>query len=304
MSHRRIKNQSASVRQRLLNLAREKSEDFQTWLDRFAAERLLYRLSQSKHRGSFALKGAALFAVWSEEVYRPTRDIDLLGWGDNSQSRMRDVFRELCTAAVDDDGLVFDADSVAVREIAAHQEYGGLRVILRADLAGARAHVQVDIGFGDAITPGPVEVEYTSILGFPPAVMQAYPKESVVAEKVQAIVSLGLVNSRLKDFWDVYNLAQVTEFDGGRLCEALRATFSRRKTALPGSTPVALTDRFYDDLVKQRQWEGFKRESRVDSQAGLDEVCVLLEQFLMPPLKTSAENKTFDKIWQPGGPWC
>ncbi len=195
MSRRKPRDVGASVRGRLLNLARERREDFQLVLTRYALERFLYRLSRSPHRDSFILKGAMLFSLWVRAPYRATRDLDLLGKGDASPARMTEVFRQICALEVEDDGLEFAADSVTVEEIRDVQEYGGLRVTLTARLARARIPIQVDVGFGDAVTPPAQEVELPSLLDFPRPRVKAYQAETVIAEKLQAMVALGMATA-------------------------------------------------------------------------------------------------------------
>jgi len=227
------KNVAASVRQRLLNRSRQTGEDFQLLFTRYAIERLLFRLAASEHRDAFVLKGAMLFALWTGEMHRPTRDLDLLGFGDSGEGRLRAVFETLCGVAVMDDGLTFAADSVAVEPIREDQEYGGQRVTVAVTLGQPRIVLQVDVGFGDAVTPAAEEVEYPTLLGMEPPRLRAYPKETVVAEKLEAMVKLGLANTRMKDFYDVLVMARTFPFDGDTLRRAITATFARRGTAVP-----------------------------------------------------------------------
>lgn len=291
------------VRKRLSQLSSETGENLTFVLERFAAQRLLYRLSISSHRNSFALKGAALLAVWSSEPYRATRDIDLLGWGENSTDRLASIFREISSIQIEDDGLIFDAESVAVEEIRENQEYAGLRVKLRAYLDKAWVVVQIDVGFGDAITPGTVEVECTSMLNFPPAVLRAYPRETVVAEKVEAMVRLGLINGRMKDFSDLYYLASAFEFDGQTLCKAIIATFARRQTPLPQATPAALTERFYNDADTKRRWAAFLKTAGINSDTSLEKVCKKIGEFIIPIIEAAVVGAELDMLWHPDKRW-
>jgi hypothetical protein len=197
-------NVPASVRQRLLNLAHQTKQDFGLLLMKYALERLLYRLSVSPHRDIFVLKGALLFDLWTHQPYRPTRDLDLLGCGDSSLERYRKLFSEICTQTVEDDGVSFFADTVTAERIRDDEDYEGVRLVLQARLGAARISLQIDIGFGDVITPSPVEVEYPTLLDFPAPKLRAYPKETVVAEKFEAMVKLGIANSRMKDFYDLF----------------------------------------------------------------------------------------------------
>jgi predicted nucleotidyltransferase component of viral defense system len=304
LKDRKPKNIAASVRQKLSNLSRETGEDFQLLLTRYAIERLLYRLSKSSHANRFVLKGAMLFALWTGKMHRPTRDLDLLSFGDNSEGVLRGVFRDLCAAETEDDGLLFDPDTVTVEPIREEQEYGGERVQILVRLGSARVNLQVDVGIGDAITPPAQIVAYPSLLGMPSPQLLAYPRETVVAEKLQAMVQLGMPNSRMKDFFDVFLLSRSFSFAGEPLRNAIKATFSRRRTAIPKDDPSALTDAFAKDETKTKQWSAFLRRSGLAAQTlKLEEVVAVLRQFLLPPLKAAAENKAFTLSWATGGPW-
>lgn len=250
------------------------------------------------------LKGAALFVLWSDQPHRATRDVDLLGSGDNSIPHMEEVFRRLCEVHVEDDGLVFLSDTVHGRVISADEEYEGLRLTLTAMLGKATIPIQVDIGFGDVVTPAPEIVEYPVLLALPAPKLPAYPRETVVAEKLQAMVEFGMGNSRMKDFFDLWVIGCQFEFDGELLARAIRATFERRKTALPAQPPLALTDTFSADSDKQTQWRAFMRRIQPRSAAvpaGLEEICTFLAGFLMPPMQSPAG--TSKMIWLAGGPW-
>jgi len=298
------RNVAASVRQRLLNHSRETGQEFQHVLTRYALERLLYRISQSPVRESLILKGAMLFQVWSGQLHRPTRDLDLLGFGDPSHERFADVFRDICRLDVEPDGMEFDTDSVRVEDIREDVEYSGIRIRLRATLAGARLELQIDIGFGDAITPDPVETNYPTLLEFPAPIVRAYPRETVVAEKLQAMVMLGIANSRMKDFYDVWTLSRLFDFRGESLTDAIAATFDRRQTAIPDGVPFALTDEFATDSAKQTQWSAFVRKGRFDDcPTDLLEVVEPLREFLLPPLSALSAETRFVRTWPAGGPW-
>lgn len=297
------KNVSASVKQRLLNLSRKTGEDFQLLFTRYAVERLLLRLSVSGHREGFVLKGAMLFALWTGEMHRPTRDLDLLGFGDPSGEHLKAVFAELCGVAVADDGLEFDAASVCVEPIREDQEYGGQRVKLRVRLGQARIDLQVDVGYGDAITPQAEDVAYPTLLGMEPPRLRAYPKETVVAEKLEALVTLGLANSRMKDFYDLLVIARTFTFDGELLQDAIAKTFARRGTDLPKETPVGLTETFARDDGKQKQWRAFLNRSGLAHAGALEEVIDQLAAFLSPPLERAAAGETFGVSWRPGAGW-
>ena len=241
---REPRNIGASVRARLLDRARAERSDFQILLTRYALERLLYRLSVSEHRERFILKGAMLFVTWVTDPFRPTRDLDLLGYGDGEVGGIADTFRSICGEPVADDGVVFDLAGLQATPIREEVENGGVRVRTTATIAGARVPIQVDVGFGDAVTPAPVEIDYPTLLGNPAPHLLAYPVETVVAEKFEALTTLGIANSRLKDFYDLWLIAQTFEFRQRGLIEAVRRTFDRRGTVAPLDVPVGLSDEF------------------------------------------------------------
>ena len=304
MTSRRGANLTASVRQRLKNRADQRQEDFQFVLVRYAVERLLYRLSQSSYADRFVLKGALLFAIWGEHPYRPTRDLDLLGYGDSSADVLEKVFREICLQPVEDDALVFPPEAVRTELIKEDDAYEGVRLHLLAFLDRARIPVQVDVGFGDAVTPRPEQIEYPTFLDFPAPHITAYNRESVIAEKYQAMVMLGMANTRMKDFYDLCDLASRFEFHGPLLAEAIAATFSRRRTDLPEKVPTALSPAFTEDPGKQVQWQAFRRKSGLSAGAGtLGEVAEVLRSFLIPPTDRLRLNEPFESRWPPGGPW-
>ena len=304
MTKDRPKNIAASVRSRLLKIARERGEDFQLVLIQYALERMLFRLSHSEYSDRFVLKGAMLFQVWIGERHRPTRDIDFLGHGEPSEANFQKVFEDICGTEVDDDGLKFDATSIQVRTMKEAEKYRGIRIKLNASLDSARIPVQIDIGFGDAITPGVIEIDYPVILDFAAPKLSAYPRETVVAEKFQAMVMLGISNSRMKDFFDLWKLANLFEFDGPVLSKAIEATFARRETQVPATTPLALTSEFTHDKQKMVQWNAFINKTGLDAKEhSLDAIAGELEQFLMPPSKASSTEEDFNKSWSCGGPW-
>jgi len=305
MTEKPLRNVAASVSQRLANVSRQKDENFQLLLTRYCIERLLYRLSRSEHSRHFILKGAMLFSLWSDQPHRPTRDLDLQGKGDDrSAAHLKKVFQDVCKMNVESDGVEFDSASVQVAPIREEQEYGGMRVEVIARLAQARLRLQIDVGFGDALIPKPEEVDFPSILGFPQPRLLAYRRETVVAEKFQAMVVLGIANSRMKDFCDLWTFAAQFEFQGTPLSQALKATFTRRKTALPTETPLALTAEFSQDRIKQSQWDAFLRKGMLRTERkALPEVTALLTEFLMPPTLATANDRAFEKLWGVGGPW-
>lgn len=244
MTKRAPTNVAASVRQRLLNLSKEKGEDFTLTLVRYAAERFLYRLSRSPHAEHFILKGALLLATQLDRPYRSTRDIDFLEYGEASKTALAKAIADIAKTEVEDDGLLFDLDSLEVEEIRENQDYEGLRVSMHAMLERARIPLKIDVGYGDAVVPATIELEYPTLLGGSTPRVRAYPIETVVAEKVEAIVKLGMANSRMKDYYDLWLIAGAFAFDGSVLMRALTATFERRGTDLPADDPVGLTRQF------------------------------------------------------------
>lgn len=297
-------NVAASVRQRLLNRARTEHEDFQYLLTRFALERLLFRLSASRHAPTFVLKGAMLFSVWTNVRHRVTRDVDLRGSGPPDLDRLEAIFRELCTLQVPDDGIVLRPETIRAFRIREDQEYEGVRVTLVATLERARLDLQVDVGFGDAITPSPQETALPTLLDFPAPVLRTYPRETVVAEKLHAMVDLGMANSRMKDFFDLLFLAQHFDFEGRLLVSATRATFERRRTALPNDIPPALSPVFFTDAGKQTQWRAFLRRTGLVSSGGdLSEVVERLAVFLLPVLEAAKLPGSWEARWAAGDRW-
>ena len=265
-------------------------------------ERFLYRLAKSPFADRFVLKGALLLTAWRAPLARPTMDIDLAGKTSNELEHIRSLVGEVSVFGCEPDGVEFDAASIEVRRIKEDAEYEGVRVRFNATLAKARIPMQIDIGFGDVIVPRPIEVEYPAMLEFPPPVLMAYPKEAVVAEKLEALTVLGLLNSRLKDYYDIALLARLYPFDGGLLAEAIRSTFRHRGTALD-ATPIGLTDAFISDPARAAQWRAFVRRSRFDSEFGLDEIVEQVRRFAWAPLAAVAGEDSFHLQWRPAGPW-
>ncbi|HOX46046.1 MAG TPA: nucleotidyl transferase AbiEii/AbiGii toxin family protein [Myxococcota bacterium] len=297
------KDIGASVRARLLRLAREQGEDFQLVLTRYANERLLFRLASSKHAGRFVLKGASLFTLWTGKPHRATRDLDLLGSGDPGEEHMRQVFAEVLALDVPDDGVRFDLGSLSVGLIREEQEYGGVRIEFVARVTNAKVRLQVDVGFGDAITPDATMVDFPALLDFPAPRLRAYPRETVVAEKLEAMVQLGMANSRMKDFYDLLVLARDFGFEGDLLVRAIRATFERRKTPLSMTLPVALTNTFAEDPTKKTQWSGFVRKAGVEDAGSLAETIRAVAAFAEMPLLAAAQGAPLSATWLASGPW-
>lgn len=274
-------------------------------LTRFATERLLYRLSRSRHAERFVLKGALLLLMWLGETIRPTRDADLLGFGDLSDETLAATFAEVCAVNVEPDGMTFDAATIRVAPIRPEDVYGGRRVALLARLGSARIRVQVDVGIGDAAVPAPEWCDYPSLLDLPRPRLRAYRPETVIAEKAHAMVLLGTKNSRMRDFFDVYQLAQHASFDGASLASAIRATFERRRTAIPEALPSALTPAFAQAHDKRAQWNAFLQKNRLTTAPkDLETVLTILAQFLGPVFDAAARAGDFRFVWQPGGPWA
>jgi hypothetical protein len=296
-------NVAASVRQKLLNVIRETEEDPNLVWTRYTTERLLYRLSVSPNAGEFILKGALLFLVWAGKSYRPTVDIDLLGRGEDSSDRLVEVFRAVCGTNVEPDGVHFDPQTVTAAPIRREHEYHGQRVSLTASIGKARISVIIDVGFGDVVVPRAKKVQYPSLLGFPAPSIRAYPRETVVAEKFQAMVHLGIVNSRMKDFYDLHVLARDFAFNGKILAQAVKATFRRRKTDIPTKPPLALTDEFGHDEVKSTQWNAFIRKNRLENVPGLMDLLSDLKGFLLPVMNAVADDAATPGNWKVGGPW-
>jgi predicted nucleotidyltransferase component of viral defense system len=275
-----VRNIGASIRARLLNLAKERNQPFDLLLTRFVLERFLYRLSISKYRERFVLKGAILMTTWFDDPHRPTRDLDLLGFGDPDPAAMLDVFREICAVKADD-ATVFDVGGLSLDLIRNEAEYGGLRIKTYAIVDGARLRVIVDVGFGDAIEPGLTETDLPVLLDLPAPHLRAYARETVIAEKFQTMVVLGRANSRMKDLYDIWLLSHTFEFKGDRLARAIAATFKRRGTEIPIVRPDALSQAFAEDPAKTQQWTAFVDDVAINP-GPLTKIVDELAAFLMP----------------------
>jgi len=298
------RNLAASIHRRLLNGARERGDDPQFILQRYAAERFLYRLGESRHREQLVLKGAMLFALWGGSVYRPTRDLDFTGYGSSEIEDVLDRMRDICSVVVEDDGMTFDATTLHAEPIREEVEYGGLRIVFEATLGGAQVRMQVDVGFGNAIEPPATDAAYPTLLDAPVPHIRAYPHEAVVAEKLHAMVVLGERNSRYKDFYDLHVLARQFRFDGATLAKSIAATFERRRTTINSALPAALAPRFYADGTRAGQWRAYLTRNALPGTPS-DWVAVgqLLQAFLVPPWRALADRTTYSRTWPPGGPW-
>ena len=273
------RNVAASIRARLKQHADARQQDFNLTLTHYGLERLLYRLSVSQHAHRYLLKGALLFSLWYDQPHRPTRDADLLGFGPDDVESAVAVFREIGSIEVDD-GLVFDVTSVKGSVIRKEAGYSGVRVDLLAALDGARIALQVDIGFGDAVTPAPKLVDYPVLLtGLPAPQLRAYPKYTVVAEKLHAVCLLGMANTRMKDYFDLWVLLTEGGLDAAELQRAVEATFARRKLALPLAVLMGLSDAFAQDAAKQRQWSAFLKKNQLQALNLGETVALLRSEF-------------------------
>jgi predicted nucleotidyltransferase component of viral defense system len=293
-----------SVQVRLARHAKSAGLDPNLVLTRFALERFLYRLSKSPYAERFVLKGALLMLVWLGETIRPTRDGDLLGFGDLSARSLTQVLGEVCGVDVEPDGVEFLPASIKVIPIRPENAYGGMRATLAGRLGKARLRVQLDVGIGDAVIPEPEWLVYPPLLEFPGPRLRAYRPETAIAEKLHAMVVLGEANSRMRDFFDVFALAERRQFEGRPLAESVRATFERRRTPVPETLPLALTPEFAALRDKQVQWRGFLRKNGLSSApVELGAVVARLAEFLRPVIAAARRAASFSDTWPPGGPW-
>ena len=292
-----------SIRHRLRNTLRARGEDVSLGLQRYASERFLYRLGRSVHRERFVLKGATLFAIWGT-AYRPTRDLDFTAYGDPEVGAVLSALRDICNTPDDVDALIFETDTITTQPIRDGSEYPGLRIILTARLGESVAKVQLDLGFGNAIVPGPEEVEYRSLLGDPSPRIRAYPQESVVAEKLHAMVTLGEQNSRYKDFYDMHTMANAFTFERSTLVEAVRATFERRATPISADLPVALRATFFSSEARAAQWRAYvTRNGLARVPEDFASVGERVGEFLQPIWESLNSEDPARGNWSPGGPW-
>ena len=285
------KNLGASVRERLLNIAKARGEDFNYVLVRFALERLLYRLGQSAHADQFLLKGALLFSIWYDMPHRPTRDADLLGFGASDLESIAGIFREIASVQAED-GIVFDPKSLTVEEIRKEAGYAGARVLIMGEIAKARCRTRIDVGFGDAVTPGPLEADYPTLLkNLPAPHLRTYPVYTVVAEKFHAIALLGMTNTRLKDYLDLSVILDRETLDPTTLAQAIAATFVRRGMAVPAVPPAGLTDEFAKDSTRRALWAAFLKKNNL-ATATLAEVVEQIRSALTPVIAIVVRLRT------------
>jgi len=294
-------NVPASVRQRLLNRSRTDRRPFNELLQYYAMERFLYRLSQSAHAHRFILKGALMLRVWHSPELRPTMDIDMLGRTSNEEADIITQIRDILTIDVEADGLVFDPDTIQAERITEDADYEGIRIRFRGALDSAKINMQIDIGFGDVVYPEPEESDLPTMLNSPAPRLLCYSRESAIAEKFETMVKLGVLNSRMKDFYDIWLLSRQFDFDGARLSEAIRLTFDKRGTALPMQIE-AFTKSFVD--TKQVQWMTFWRRLQQDHvPASFEEITALVDRFLSPVVASLSSGKPNPTNWAATGPW-
>jgi predicted nucleotidyltransferase component of viral defense system len=299
---RELSNIAASVYTRLRTRASERREEVRFVHQRYAAERLLYRLMQSPYRNQFILRGGMLYEIWGGAAYRPTNDLDLLGYGSSEPDQVQKCFRELSAIAVPDDGLRFQPDSVRVRRVREDTEYGGVEVRLEPRLHTARIYLKVDVGFGDVVVPGTEEVDYPTLLDGPAPRIRIYPPESVVAEKFHVAVLFGDANTRLKDFYDLFVLSRVFSFKGVTLTRSIAATFARRRTALVPGFP--LRNAFFVDGERAKRWRSYLTRNELSgAPSDFGTVGEELFRFLGPPYEAMVAGVELRLSWRPGGPW-
>ncbi len=303
MTNPNLRNIAASVHQRLLNKSKESARPFNELFQYYAIERFLYRLSRSSYAEKFVLKGALMLMVWEVRAYRSTMDIDMLGKMKNSTDAITAMVRDVCLQEVEPDGIVFDPKSIRGQIITEDADYEGVRIHFRGSLDTARITIQLDVGFGDVVIPSPELMSYPTILDLPAPQIRAYSKESTIAEKFEAMVRRGIMNSRMKDFWDIRMLSRQFDFDGKTLAAAIAETFAARHTAIPAD-PVAFTEAFIQDKTKQSQWKAFLRKNRiVGGPDTFEEAVAAVSLFLKPVLEGLINDQTGPVIWKAPGPW-
>ena len=295
------RNIPASVRQRLLNRARNDRRPFSELLQYYAMERFLYRLSQSTHANRFILKGALMLRVWRSPELRPTMDIDMLGKTSNEEVDIIAQIRDILAVDVEADGLTFDPDSIQAEQITEDADYEGIRIRFRGALNSARINMQIDIGFGDIVYPEPEESDFPTMLNYPEPRLLCYSRESSIAEKFETMVKLGVLNSRMKDFYDIWLLSRQFDFDGASLAEAIRLTFGQRDTELPAKVEI-FTESFIDE--KQVQWAAFLRRLQQDHvPTSFREIMASVDSFLSPVIAAFSSGKPYPTNWTAPGPW-
>lgn len=295
---------SHSIQARLLNYSRRHQVNHNHTLTRFANERMMYRISVSPYADRFVLKGAMLFVLWLDNLHRPTQDLDLLGFGDLSVTELRKIFSDICEMDAEDDGIEFLRSGIGIEEIREAEVYQGTRIKIPGKLGNIKLTVSVDVGFGDTIVPEPERHDYPVLLDLARPRMMAYPKETVVAEKVDAILQLGVRNSRMKDYYDLWTLARTFAFEGSLLEKALDATLERRGREVSPRVPFGLQGAFAESPDKQIQWRAFLRRMAPSYiEHDLVQVVSILREFLMPVLRSTPEDSQYRLYWSPGTGW-
>lgn len=303
MIRKNTQDVSASVHQRLLNKARKLGRPFNELFQYFSMERFIYRLSKTPHVQKFVLKDALMFTAWNIQATRTTKDIDLLGRLENSEEAMIAVMRDTCNQTVEPDGMSFDPDSVTCNPIIEDAVYEGIRVHVRGNLGKSRVVLQLDVGFGDVVFPSELNVKYPTILYFPAPTLKGYTQESIIAEKFQAMIKLGELNSRMKDFYDIWLLSKQFDFNGHVLAEAITKTFIIRKTEIPVQ-PSIFKKSFSEDQTRETQWRAFLRKAVLaNTPHSFYEVMTEIKSFLVPVSSAIAAQKSFQKKWKAPGPW-
>lgn len=299
-----IKNIQASVRGQLQNKAKEANCPFAEVLQYYGMERFLYRLSKSEHSDKFILKGALMFTVWGVPERRTTLDIDFLARYDNQVDNIEKVVKDVCKTLVTPDGLVFDPQGVKGKRIKEDADYEGVRVKFLGFLERSRIPMQIDVGFGDIIYPKTEVVDYPVILDFPQPHLKGYPAESVISEKFEAMIKLGLLNSRMKDFYDIWLMMRQFDFDGSKLVEALKRTFEHRKTPLPEKSPLFAEEIYDEKSDRQALWKAFLEKGDIKhAPEKLSVTAREIEVFLIDPIKTVVNRQAFKKTWKASGQW-
>ena len=299
-------NVTASIRSRLLNKARIEQTEFQLFLDRYGCERFLYRLGESEVRDQCILKGASLLALWMDDPYRATRDVDLLAFGENDEVTVRNVITTICNITCPEDGIEFDISTLSISAIREGNRYGGQRAVLTAFLGTAKCNVQVDFGFGDVVVPSPEEARLPTLIdGIPEPFLRTYPQVSSIAEKFESMVQLGIGNSRMKDFYDVWALSQTFAFHGPELQEAVAKCFDRRGTSWGTEIPEALTPAYYSSQQVQEYWVAYGRRGGLfnPSPSEFEVVGDRIRSFLGPIRASILAGQSFEMNWPPTGPW-
>jgi hypothetical protein len=302
MSNRHLSNVPQSVHDRLLGRARQSDRPFNELLLYYGIERFLYRLAQTEHAERFVLKGALLLRAKGAGPSRPTRDIDVLDLETRKES-VEEAVRAAIAADVPNDGMEYDPETLDIQEIRPDRQYQGLRITFRGYLGTARVPMQIDVGTGDVVEPGPKQIEYPGILEYDRPTLLGYPLGQVIAEKFEAIVDLGTANTRMKDFYDIWALSKRRGFAGPPLQTAIANTFERRRTPVPSEPPIAFTKTFLEAGPKRKQWSSFTEKARLPDLPPLPEVLSELEAFLLPPAQAIAQSTRFSGTWRKGGPW-